>query len=49
VGKIKNAYNILVGKSEGERTLGVSRRWCEDNIKDNLEDNDVAFLGYDAV
>jgi hypothetical protein len=34
----KYAYTILVGKSEGERSLGrLGRRW-EDNIKMNLKD-----------
>jgi hypothetical protein len=28
-----NAYNILVGKYEGKRPLGRSRRRWEDNIR----------------
>ena len=32
------AYTVLVGKPEGERPLGRSRRGCEDKIKmDNQE------------
>jgi hypothetical protein len=33
MGKVRNAYKILVGKSEGKRQLGTPRyRWV-DNIK----------------
>jgi hypothetical protein len=31
--EISNAYNILVGKSEGKRPLGRTRRRWEDNIR----------------
>jgi hypothetical protein len=31
--EMKNAYRILVGKSEGKRQLGRPRRRWEDNIK----------------
>jgi hypothetical protein len=37
IGEKKNAYKILVGKSEGKRTLGRSRRKWVDNIKMILE------------
>jgi hypothetical protein len=30
---MRNAYKILVGKPEGKRPLGKSRRRWEDNIK----------------
>jgi hypothetical protein len=30
---IRNAYNILIGKSERKRQLRKRRRRCEDNIK----------------
>jgi hypothetical protein len=33
MGEIRNAYNILVGKPEGKRTLGRCRRRLEDNIR----------------
>jgi hypothetical protein len=33
MGKMKNAYNILVGKPEGKRPLGIPRRRWEDNIR----------------
>ena len=32
----RNAYRILVGKSEGKRPLGRLRRRLEDNIKMDL-------------
>jgi hypothetical protein len=33
MGEVKNAYKILVGKSEGERPLRRLRHSWEDNIK----------------
>jgi hypothetical protein len=33
IGKKRNAYNFLVGKSEGKRPLERHRRRWEDNIK----------------
>jgi hypothetical protein len=33
-----SAYNILVGKSEGESPLGRTRRRWEDNIKINIRE-----------
>jgi hypothetical protein len=32
-GRVKGAYNILVGRPEGRRPLGRPRRRWEDNIK----------------
>jgi hypothetical protein len=38
MGEMRNAYNILVGKSEGKRPLGrPGRRW-EDNIRMDLRE-----------
>jgi hypothetical protein len=38
MGDMRNAYNILVGKPEGERPLGrPSRRW-EDNPRMDLKE-----------
>jgi hypothetical protein len=36
MGEMRNGYNILVGKSEGKRPLGRSRRRWEDNIRRDL-------------
>jgi hypothetical protein len=37
-GEKRNAYRILVGKPEGKRPLGNSRRMWEDNIKMDLRE-----------
>jgi hypothetical protein len=37
MGKMKNAYQVLVGKPEGKRQLGRSRSRWEDNIKMTLK------------
>jgi hypothetical protein len=36
MGENMNAYRILVGKPEGKRPLGISRRMWVDNIKIDL-------------
>jgi hypothetical protein len=38
MGKNRNAYRMLVGKPEGKRSLGRTRRRWEDNIKIDLRD-----------
>jgi hypothetical protein len=38
MGEVRGAYKILVGKPEGRRPLGRSRRGWEDNIKMDLEE-----------
>jgi hypothetical protein len=38
VGRMRNAYRVLVGKPKGKRQPGRTRRRGEDNIKMNLED-----------
>jgi hypothetical protein len=38
MGEKKNAYRILVGKPEGKRPLGRSRRRWLDNIKMDLKE-----------
>jgi len=34
----KAVYRVLVGKSEGRRTIGISRPRWEDNIKMDLQE-----------
>jgi hypothetical protein len=41
MGEVRGAYNILVGRPEGRRPLGRSRRRSEDNIG-----LDLGKLGY---
>jgi hypothetical protein len=36
MGEIRNAYSILVGKSEGKRPVGRLRHRWEDNIRMDL-------------
>jgi hypothetical protein len=38
IGERRGAYRILVGKPEGKRPLGRSRRRWEDNIKTDLQE-----------
>jgi hypothetical protein len=44
IGEKRNVYRILVGKPEGKRPLGRSRRRWVDNIKMDLRE-----IGWDAV
>jgi hypothetical protein len=43
-GEKRNAYRILVGKPEGKRPLGRSRRRCVNNIRIDLGD-----IGWDGM
>jgi hypothetical protein len=43
MGEAKNAYRILVGKPEGKRPLGRSKRRWVDNIK-----MDLGEIGWDG-
>jgi hypothetical protein len=48
MGKKRNAYRLLVGKSEGERPLGRPRRRWVDNIRLDLGEvgwGDVDWIG----
>ncbi|KAJ4443774.1 hypothetical protein ANN_05552 [Periplaneta americana] len=48
MGEFRNAYRVLVGKSEGKRSLGRPRRRWEDNIKMDLREvgyNDRDWIG----
>jgi hypothetical protein len=38
MGEVRGAYNILVGRHEGRRSLGRTRRRWEDNIKMGLRE-----------
>ena len=40
MGARRGAYRVLVGKSQGRRTLGRPRRGWEDNIKMDFEKRD---------
>jgi hypothetical protein len=42
----RNAYRILVGKSEGKRSLGRSRRRWVDNIKMDLREIDCGGMDW---
>jgi hypothetical protein len=45
MGEKRNAYKILVGKPEGKRPLGrPSRRWM-DNIKMDLREDGMQWIG----
>jgi hypothetical protein len=44
MGEKRNAYRILVGKPEGERPLGRSRRRWVDNIEMDLRE-----IGWDGM
>jgi hypothetical protein len=38
MGEVRGAYNILVGRPEGRRSLGIPRRRWEENIKMDLRE-----------
>jgi len=38
MGEVRNAYIILVGKPDGKRPLGESRRRWKDNNRKNFRD-----------
>jgi hypothetical protein len=44
MGEVKGAYNILVGRPEGRRPLGRSRRRWEDNI--NMDLREIGWIGF---
>jgi hypothetical protein len=47
IGKMRNAYSILVGKPEGKRPLGKPRRRWEDNIRMGLRE--IEWEGVDCI
>jgi hypothetical protein len=42
---MKNAYEILVRKPEGNRSLGTARHILEDNIKMDLKEQECEGVG----
>jgi hypothetical protein len=48
MGDLRNAYTILVGKPEGEGTLGKPRRGWKDNIVMDLKGNWVGKCGLNS-
>jgi hypothetical protein len=44
MGAMRNAFNILVGKFQGKRTLGRNRRRLKDNIRMDLRE-----IGWEGV
>ena len=47
MGERRDVYRVLVGKSDGKRPLGRSRRRWEDNIKMDLQE--VRYEGMDWI
>jgi hypothetical protein len=46
MGEKRNAYGILVGKSEGKRSLGRPRRRWMDNIKMDVRERGWGGMGW---
>jgi hypothetical protein len=47
VGETRNAYKVLVGKTEGKRPLGGLRHKWEKNIRMDLRK--IAYVGVDCI
>jgi hypothetical protein len=47
MGERRGVYRVLVGKAEGKRPLGRTRRRWEDNIKMDLQE--VGYGGIDWI
>jgi hypothetical protein len=45
--EMSSAYKVLVGKTEGRRSLGKSRRKREDNVKKDIKE--VAWKSVDWI
>jgi len=45
MGEMRGVYRVLVGKPEGKRTFGRTRRRLEDNIKMDLKWDVGAWTG----
>jgi hypothetical protein len=48
MGEVRNAFEILTGKSEGNKSLGRPRHRWEDNIRIDLNRNRVLSCGLDS-
>jgi hypothetical protein len=46
MGERRNVYRVLVGKPEGKRQFGRSRRRWEDNIKMDVEEVDCGGIDW---
>jgi hypothetical protein len=46
VGEGRGVYRVLVGRTEGKRSLGRARRRCEDNIKMDLREIGIDGANY---
>jgi len=46
IGERRGVYRVLVGKPEGKRSLGRSRRRWEDNIKLDLQEMGCESMGW---
>jgi hypothetical protein len=46
MGEVRGAYNILVGRPEGRKSLGRPRRRWEDNIKMDLREIGFGDVGW---
>lgn len=47
MGGEKNVYTILIGKAEGKRSFGRSKRKWEDNLQTNL--TEIGLEGVDRI
>jgi hypothetical protein len=47
IGPKRNVYRILVGKPEGKRPIGISRRRWVDNKKVDLREVGLGYYGLD--
>jgi hypothetical protein len=46
MGECRNGYSVLVGTSEGKRSLGLSRHIWEDNIEMDLKGIGCKFMDW---
>jgi len=46
MGEERGAYRVLVGKSEGKRPMGRSRRRCVDNIRMDIREVGCGYVDW---